>query len=293
MRIHHEPKAVAEKRLRALDREWNHLGKLDREAPLVALNEPYPRGWERRFELSAAALRRNDCHRLEKLLPVIQQIDRSKTREFKHYDWRQKKVAAWLHLPLRFSLRSFRRLRLPEELWGYFETHAHHPLGTPGFVNHLRRIHWGGPIHFRFPEYLVSKTVPHLITHRKIDQPEVTSRLTEIESILERNGGWGKLSRLEGRRHRYWSQPDRRKLLERVHLREILEAIQEWEEQRGDEQKGAARSAPFSLPGCSFPSPHFRTKKRGRAVGNRRHRANIAPNHGSTSHPDPAASRFA
>ncbi len=245
MNPHRDPKFAAEKRLRALEREENHLRRLDREAPIIPLDEPYHRGWERWFEWSEAALRRDDAHRFIEILPVIQRIDWSKSPEFDRWSWLSGRRVHWPHEPRRFSLRSFRALKLPEERWGYFETHRHHSLGTPGYLNHLQRIGWGGGIHFRFPEYLDSKIGPHLITHRKVNLPEVTSRLAEIDQIMENCLGRRKLCRLAGRGCRRWRRTRRHRLLEKIHRREIGAALQDWSEDR--KGKGAERSAPFSL----------------------------------------------
>ncbi len=232
--------AAAEKKLRAMERERRVLRRIQWDAPLVPLEQPYPRGWERWFEWTPETLLRADSARLPKLLEVLQKREVSRWLDFRCYAWRLRKQVPMPHEIPHWSLWGFLQLKLPPELWGYFETHLHGPLSQPGHVEHLREIRWGGPVSFRHPEWMVSRLGPHWITHRRVAMPEVESRLAEIESWMERCCGWQKLDRLHG--HRQWRADGRRaRLLTSLHRRETMDEVNAW-------QKGADPSAPFSLP---------------------------------------------
>lgn len=236
--------AAAEKHLRALERERRALRKIQRDSPLIPLEQPYPRGWERWFEWLPEPLRRDDAARLPKLLEIIQKREVSRHLDFRCYDWRLRKEVAAPHELRRWSLWNFLNLRLPLEFWGYFETHVHEPLSQAYHLEHLRAIRWGGPISFRHPEWLVSRLGPHWITHSRVAMPEVDSRIQEIEAWMEQNRGWCKLGRLHG--HRRWpAEGRRRRMLAALHRRETADEVQGW-------QEGADPSAPFPLRRITF-----------------------------------------
>lgn len=201
-------KAAADKELRALERELRVLRRIQWDAPLVPLDQPYQRGWERWFEWTPEALLLDDVERPEKLLEVLQKREVSRWQDFRSYVWKRRKQVPMPHKSPQWSLWSFVRLKLPPELWGNFETHRYGPLNQPGNLETLREIRWGGPISFRHPQWLVSRLGPHWITHRRVAMPEVESRIAEIEAWMDRSGGWQKLGRLHG--HRRWRGDGRR-----------------------------------------------------------------------------------
>ncbi len=232
-------KAAAEKKLRGLERERYDLRRIQWDAPLLPLEQPYPRGWERWFEWTPEVRLRDDAARLLKLLEVLQKREVSRWLDFRCYDWSLRKQISKPHEIPQWSLWRFMSLKLPPELWGYFETQPHGPLSQPGHLEYLREIRWGGLISFRQPEWLVSRLGPHWITHRRVAMPEVESRIAEIEASLERSCGWQELGRLHG--HRQWRVDGRRaRLLAALHRRETADEVQAW-------QKGAESSAPFPL----------------------------------------------
>ncbi|HEX2861517.1 MAG TPA: hypothetical protein VHN79_07745, partial [Lacunisphaera sp.] len=49
--------------------------------------------------------------------------------------------------------------------------------------------------------------LPHMITHQRVDLPEVRSRIAEIENHFRHRLGWQRLRNLWGRRARSWSEP--------------------------------------------------------------------------------------
>lgn len=48
---------------------------------------------------------------------------------------------------------------------------------------------------------------PHLITHQRVELPEVRSRLAEIEADMQATAGWRRLDRLHGR-SQWWRRFD-------------------------------------------------------------------------------------
>ncbi|MGC4014504.1 MAG: hypothetical protein QM755_08325 [Luteolibacter sp.] len=243
MNPHRDPKYAAEKRLRALELESRHLWRLKRDTPLVPLANPYPRGWIRWLDWTPEALRRSDISKLHEVLPLIQNREWSRWGDFTRYDRILRKRVDPGHSPRKFSLKEFKRLHVRQGLRGFFETHRRIPLNTPGYFVELKKISWGGFIRFCHPEYLISKKAPYMMTHQVVVLPEVESRLSEIEQIIERHGGHRKILRIFGERDWYRVPFDRYKRLTRIHLKEMREAKEQW-----FMEEGAAQSAPFSLP---------------------------------------------
>jgi hypothetical protein len=238
MNSHLDRKSAVTKKLLAWEREYRDLSRISWEAPLVPLAQPYPRGWERWFEWTPEALSRVDAAHLSVLLEGLQNREISRWPDFRRDRGRSRKVVTVPHELPRWSLWGFMHLRLPAELWGYFETHHHVPLSQLGLLEELRATRWGGPISFRHPQWLVSRVGCHWITHQRVAMPEVESRLSEIDAWMEWSCGWQKLRRLHGRTN--WRADRRRaRLVAAMHRREAADELQAW-------QQGAESSAPFS-----------------------------------------------
>lgn len=51
--------------------------------------------------------------------------------------------------------------------------------------------------------WLREEVQPHLITHQRVELPQVRSRLAEIDAYMQATAGWRRLDRLHGRGHRW------------------------------------------------------------------------------------------
>ncbi|MDF1660017.1 MAG: hypothetical protein P1U58_20555 [Verrucomicrobiales bacterium] len=192
-----------EKALLHLVEERQKLSRVLWGAPLVELEKPYQRGWYREFELTDAAKRRKDADRLEELLTLVNRVECCRHGKFLCYDQDFKKRVPKKHGLKRFRLCEFRKLSLPNSLYGYFRlTGTFRPL-TKEFVEELP-ARWSGKVVVRCSHYFASVTKPLIITQQRVDMPRVRSRIDEIENHFERSNGWGRYRRLRGESWRWY-----------------------------------------------------------------------------------------
>lgn len=185
-----------EKQLLALERELYRLHQAKRHAPIIPLERPYQRGWAKFYVLDDAILRRADTTMYRAILPVINQRvvarDRSFMNRHGHPILLRPRIIPgreWLKLgwPAKYHrFFSYGRWRLDHEPWRPKKWREH----VSGFK--LTNLSW-----------LREEIQPHLITHQRVDLPEVRSRLAEIENHLEATQGWEQLRSLHGR-SRWW-----------------------------------------------------------------------------------------
>ena len=184
--------SARDKRLLAFERELRRLNQVQRDAPIIPLERPYQRGWVKFYVLDADIIRRADTAIFRAMLPQINQRvitrDRSFVNRCGHPILLRPRiipVREWLKLgwpakQQRFF--SYGNWRLDHEPWRPIKWREH----VLGFK--LINLSW-----------LREEVQPHLITHHRVDLPEVRSRLAEIENHLEFTRGWDRLHRLHGR----------------------------------------------------------------------------------------------
>ncbi|MDF1737856.1 MAG: hypothetical protein P1U86_01760, partial [Verrucomicrobiales bacterium] len=98
---------------------------------------------------------------------------------------------------------------------------------------------------------------PYIVTHQKVDMPEVRSRLDEIDEIMEQSNGWGRYQNMTGVRS-WWNyhskiEQARLKRLAEKEMREAKFAFNDGERfGSGSEEgnkKGTTKVVPFWLFG--------------------------------------------
>ena len=189
--------------LLSLDQErrelWNQLW----ERPLRELEEPYQKGWERFFVLSAQAKRRQDAENLEKALSYVRNYQRCAVNPFRITHWRSRKTRPWEHRLSGMNARTFLSEKIPDEVAKHFRLRLREPV-TRERVRELIRSGWGGRLWFRYPAFAESVVQPYWITHARIALPEVESRLSEIEGILLTDGNLHRLDHIKDIGNRRW-----------------------------------------------------------------------------------------
>ncbi len=191
--------AAREKHLRRLEREVNRLYQANRAAPAVPLEQPYQRGWSKTYVLRDDVLRRPDAEVFRTVLNVVNNRVHAKTRDFIAADGepivlrpRMIREAAWQKLNWSARHRclfSYGHWRCDEEQWRALRDRRL----ILGFK--LTSIWW-----------LREDMQPLMITHQKVDLPEVRARLAEIEAFMSATVGWPRLLRLHGKSRRWWSR---------------------------------------------------------------------------------------
>ncbi len=233
-----------QKRLLALWREVDRLNESIREAGLEPLEEPYQRGWERWFEWRQEARRRKDFPVMEGVLELIQKREWSRFPDFRQRNRRTGRSRPQEHLPVEVTVKKLQTKCGNPALVKYFETVRFRPVEGWKHLCVLRTNEWGGMLRFMHPELLESRVEPYWITHRRVHLPAVESRLDEINSCIERNGGWERIWYLKGwRKWRSSGSAEKRRRLDRLAWWEPDEMEQERMEGK---ERGEARAFSFS-----------------------------------------------
>lgn len=185
-----------EKRLLQLERETYRLHQATRVAPVVPLEQPYQRGWVKTFILRDDVLRRPDVAIFRTVLAAVNNRVHSRNREFT--------AANGQHMVLRPRMirdGAWRKL-------GWFASHrrlfsyGHWPEDIDGWSwTPLRRRRLVLGYRLASDWWLREDIQPLMVTHRKVDLPDVKARLAEIESFMTATCGWARVRRLHGYRY--------------------------------------------------------------------------------------------
>ncbi|HWA25298.1 MAG TPA: hypothetical protein VG734_06540 [Lacunisphaera sp.] len=194
-----DKKSARDKRLLRLERELNRLYRARWHAPIIPLEHPYQRGWVKTYRLRADALHHPDAKVFQAVFPVVNHRVISRRRDFLAKDGRVVglgpriiPVHEWARRPWPFThQRLFAYGDWPWDMadsWGVRQGHIR------GF--RLMRTWW-----------LEEFVGPLMITHQRVDLPDVRTRIAEIESHLRHTCGHERLRNLHGRRARFWLDP--------------------------------------------------------------------------------------
>ncbi len=181
------------------------------------LEQPYQRGWRRSYTLSERALDRQDRATLEAILEVIGSVVVHHSRNFQRRQGRARKLCE-IEQPLRsISVHEWQRKNYPESWRRYFQ--------------YQLRLEWNH--HWQPYWVFVQASLYQLKVGRNwIDQiqeidPEIESRLGELDRWFELHQSWRRHGWLKGRRQscRYYDgETKKQRLLKKEHRREIARA---------------------------------------------------------------------
>jgi hypothetical protein len=188
--------AAFAKQLRSLGRERSRLQRAQGNAPVVPLERAFQRGWEKTYVLRADIHHRPDRRVFSEVLPFVNQRVYSRTREFQS---REGKPIA-LH-PRIIPVAEWRQLAWPASHQRWFAYGHWRIEDRPWIPPHWSRHILG----FRLVRswWLEEQMRPFMITHQRVELPEVRRRLAEIERYMDMHSGWERLMRLHGR-SRWW-----------------------------------------------------------------------------------------
>jgi hypothetical protein len=193
----HDKYAQRDKRLLRLERELARLSQAQGNAPVVPLEHPYQRGWFKTFTLREDALHHPEVLVFKAVLAVVNQRVHSRTREFTRRNGdaiilrpRIIEPRDWTRLVWPIShQRLFAYGRWPvEDIYPWSEHYYRHSVC--GFK--LIRAWW-----------LEELIFPCMITHQRVELPDVRRRIVEIENHLRHRLGWERLRWLHGH-HVQW-----------------------------------------------------------------------------------------
>ncbi len=188
--------AARDKHLRRLEREANRLWQAFRQTPLVPLEHPYQRGWMKTFVLDARVLHRADVETFREMLRVVNHRVFSPNRDF-----RSRRGFPILLAPRRVGISAWEKLAWPASHQRFFRL-GHWRIEDEDFRRPVQRL-WRRGYKLISGWWLREDIQPVMITHQRVDLPEVKSRLAEIEAHMARTCGWDRLGWLHGQR-RSW-----------------------------------------------------------------------------------------
>jgi hypothetical protein len=189
--------ANREKELRRLDRERGRLWHATREAPLVPLEHPLQRGWMKTYVLAKGIDRRPDAAIFRSMLAAVNQRVYSDERSF---------VDRFTGRPIALQPRLLSFDELESHGWPvshrrFFERGPWRINGV--LVRAADRVDGSATYKLVRTWWLREEVQPDLITHRRVDLPDVETRLAEIEARLTHTCGQDRLTRLYGSSH-WW-----------------------------------------------------------------------------------------
>ena len=189
--------AAREKYLRRLEREERRLWQAYSATPLVPLERPYQRGWVKTFVLEPRVLLRPDAHIFREMLRMVNHRVTSSNRGFL-----SRRGFPIVLRPRSIGLHQWVKLAWPASHQRFFRL-GHWCIEDDEFRRPFQRL-WRRGYKLAIDWWLREDIQPLMVTHQRVDLPEVNSRLAEIDSFMTRTCGWEQLRRPHGRGDRYW-----------------------------------------------------------------------------------------
>jgi hypothetical protein len=189
--------AQRDKHLLRLERELARLNQARWNAPIIPLEHPYQRGWVKTFTLREDAWHHPEALIYQAVLVVVNDKVSSRNREFTTTNGRPIVLR-----PKILDPRKWHRLNWPINHHRLFACGWWQVDDTSPWSDGCRRD-WIYGFKLIRTWWLEEVVTPHMITHQRVDLPEVRARIAEIENHLRVRLGWEKLTRLHGRRVRW------------------------------------------------------------------------------------------
>lgn len=180
--------AAREKELRRLKRESFRLNQARDDAPIVPLEHPYQRGWTKTFVLEERVERRPDAQLFRNMLRVINRRLWCRDRSFTDRQGRELVLR-----PRVLDLRAWEKLAWPASHQRFFQLGSWRDCEPACWWFAPYRFVWGYRLHL--DGWLREETQPFVVTHQRVELPEVRSRLARIEAFMARTRGWERLWR--------------------------------------------------------------------------------------------------
>jgi hypothetical protein len=208
--------SAREKHLLRLEREVERLNQATREAPIIPLEHPYQRGWVKTYVLHEQVGRRPDAQIFRNILKVINRRVHCRNRNFV-----SRKGDPIILRPQIIYLGDWRDLAWPASHQKFFGFGTWRIEDPPFWLPPNRAWRCGYKL---FHDWWLREDIqPYMITHQRVELPEVRARYAEIDAHLHHTQGWAKLARLRGGR-RWWrfSSSTRNELAATEHLADAL-----------------------------------------------------------------------
>lgn len=237
---------LRDRKVIAAVREYRHLQR--NRYKIKTLDQPYQRGWRRFYTLSQRALCREDRSTLEAILKVIGSVVLHHSRSFQRRRGRSKSLCE-IEQPLRpIPLHEWQRKNYPEAWLRYFQYQ----------LLLERNQHWQPYLVFAQPNLYRLKIGRNWIHEVREIDPDIESRLGELDRWFEIHQGWRHHGRLKGQCQSYrWcdGEKNKQRYLTKEHRREMHRAALDFPEVDPAASVRRRRTSPrppiFNLPGVA------------------------------------------
>lgn len=187
----------------ALERELRALWRQKLNAPLVELDEPFIRGYERFFVLKESTRRRKDANQITKALAYFQNHEYCRKGWFRggsplRKRWKKGEVGS--HHLRRPNLASLIKADFPDHLYRYVKVTCPRSTYMVPATRTLNREQLTRRARFQYPGLFESRTQPRLVTHLPLHDPALEARLDELYDILWGSYQQGKITKALHRR---------------------------------------------------------------------------------------------
>lgn len=186
--------SARDKHLLRLERELNRLRRAQGDAPVIPLERPYRRGWYKTYRLREDAWHHPEIAVFQTVFKAVNQGVHCANRDFLHRNGRPVVLR-----PKILKVYEWQRLAWPfrcQRLFAYdaWPVEDIYPWRMPHYRDCVRG--------FRLLRtwWLEETIEPWMITHQRVDLPEVRSRIAEIESHFRHVCGRERLDNLHGHR---------------------------------------------------------------------------------------------
>ncbi len=196
---------------RRLYKEEHKLWLEQNNAPMVKLDEPFQRGYERFFVLAPAAQVRGDAEDLSEALAYFQQHQYCRKGQFRigaptarKGGWQKSEVGT--HLLKKRSFAEILGMGFPNRLSPFIHVKK---VDLSNGIPPLRlRNRWDGSrrANFAASDLIKSHTQPFLVTHLREHDPKLEARINEINDLLWKGANQGSVHKaLDLRNYRRFS----------------------------------------------------------------------------------------
>lgn len=182
---------VRDKRLLRLEREYDRLSRALHDAPVVPLAKPYQLGWVKTYALVSEVLRRPDAVAFRNVLAVVNRRVWSRDPGFVDRAGNPILLRPRIIPPLEWHRLGWPASHTRLFSFGHWEDEMEM---RPWFRKRSLRIGYA----VRRPWWLREDVQPRMITHQRVELPEVRKRIAEIDAYFTHHLGRQRLARLHG-----------------------------------------------------------------------------------------------
>jgi hypothetical protein len=186
-----------DKKLIRLRKRLHELWAMERALPLIELDEPIQRGFQRSYTLRDDIARRRDANDFKRILAVINTTvycDKIDFKVKKYYNKQTTDIPQGLKYIPELKIDDYGWPAHFKTKWFTYQVRTH----VTKYGSYQVKGYW-----FNYDYFFVHKIEPYFVTHRRDVDPNIAKELTEIKQYMQQNNGWERLNHLQGSSNSY------------------------------------------------------------------------------------------